>query len=175
MNGYELKLESGKWYVGITSKPVAERFYEHLSGNGAEWTKLYKPIEYTEFVLNTKATDWESRRTAELCVIYGIENVRGANFCLINPSSSQLDSQAILIGHLLGIDYNTIRNKLGLRGKEQVQLSAKEGNNGYLFNLFDAGIYMLSTLSESTCNRCGRTGHCNNDCYARTHFSGYAL
>lgn len=48
---YILKLEQGKYYVGITTKTPEERMQEHIFGYpGARWTKRYKPIalHYTQ-------------------------------------------------------------------------------------------------------------------------------
>ena len=40
---YSLELEGGRKYVGKTDD-INRRFDQHFSGNGAKWTKKYKPI-----------------------------------------------------------------------------------------------------------------------------------
>jgi predicted GIY-YIG superfamily endonuclease len=40
---YILKLDNGKYYVG-KSNHVRQKYSDHISGNGSEWTRLYKPI-----------------------------------------------------------------------------------------------------------------------------------
>jgi len=47
---YALELESCKFYVGKTHKSEGSvfRFTQHKLGNGAEWTKKYKPISIIE-------------------------------------------------------------------------------------------------------------------------------
>jgi predicted GIY-YIG superfamily endonuclease len=40
---YHLKLEEDNHYVGITYN-LNQRYAQHISGNGAKWTKLHKPI-----------------------------------------------------------------------------------------------------------------------------------
>lgn len=43
---YILKLEQGKYYVGITTKDPERRFLEHKNNiRSAAWTRKYKPIK----------------------------------------------------------------------------------------------------------------------------------
>ncbi len=81
---YILKLEQGKWYVGITSKTVEHRFAQHKNGFGANWTRKYKPIE----IFDTKdlggceiekAQLFEGKVTREYMEKYGDNNVRGGD------------------------------------------------------------------------------------------------
>jgi len=82
---YILKLEDGKWYVGITSKTPEERFKEHqLHKRGAYWTMKHKPleIELTEdlgIVSRQHAETYESKITLTLMKERGLNNVRGGN------------------------------------------------------------------------------------------------
>lgn len=82
---YVLKLEGGKWYVGITSKTPEERMQERLRGvRAAYWTMKYKPleIELTEDlgVINKKyAEKYENQVTRLLMKERGINNVRGGD------------------------------------------------------------------------------------------------
>lgn len=81
---YVLKLEQGKYYVGITSKTPEARFKEHVNGHGAEWTKVYKPIEIIQGVdlrvtTYEKAEDYENKVTRKYIKAYGFNNVRGGN------------------------------------------------------------------------------------------------
>ena len=46
---YELELEHGKKYVGITSC-VLKRMVEHKKGKGSRWTKLHKPVRLKRVV-----------------------------------------------------------------------------------------------------------------------------
>jgi len=82
---YILKLEQGKWYVGITSRSVEKRFREHQRGfAGANWTKKYKPLK----IHDTKdlglcdierAQLYEGRVTRKYMEQYGDNNVRGGD------------------------------------------------------------------------------------------------
>jgi predicted GIY-YIG superfamily endonuclease len=82
---YVLKLEQGKYYVGITSKTPEERFKEHVNGFlAAEWTKVYKPIEIDQTVdlgvTTIERTEaFENKVTRRYIKAYGIDNVRGGN------------------------------------------------------------------------------------------------
>jgi cellular nucleic acid-binding protein len=76
---YVLKLENNKYYVGKTSKPVNERYDEHLNGKGSEWTKLYKPIKIKETKTSADQFD-EDKYTKIYMAKYGIDNVRGGSY-----------------------------------------------------------------------------------------------
>lgn len=82
---YILKLEEGKWYVGITSKTPQERFIEHKHHKrAAYWTIKYKPIEIELFedlgiVSREHAEAYENKTTRELMKERGLNNVRGGD------------------------------------------------------------------------------------------------
>ena len=84
-----LKCKHGKYYVGKTSKPVPERFQEHLSGNGSEWTKLHPPISVLESKIGDK---WEEETTFYRTMEhYGINNVRGGSYSNISLTPDQIN------------------------------------------------------------------------------------
>src|SRR6185312_14136944 len=78
---YVLKLEEGKYYVGITND-INKRYNQHLSDIGSEWTKKYKVIglEYTKELTHVLDEDMEVKK---LMMIYGHENVRGGTYSKI--------------------------------------------------------------------------------------------
>ena len=78
---YVLKLEDGKWYIGQT-KVLEKRIQDHFKGNGAEWTKLHKPIEHIK-TYQMKDNFDEDKYTLQYMKKYGIDNVRGGSFCQI--------------------------------------------------------------------------------------------
>jgi len=88
---YILKLEQGKWYVGITSKTPKERFDEHVLGQrAAYWTMKYKPvsIELVEDlggVSKEHAEKYENKITRQLMKERGINNVRGGDLTEVEP------------------------------------------------------------------------------------------
>ena len=44
---YILQLEKGKYYIGKINN-LQFRLESHFNSNGAEWTKLYKPVRVLE-------------------------------------------------------------------------------------------------------------------------------
>ena len=80
---YVLKCINNKYYIGKTNKSIEERFTEHISRNGSEWTKLYKPIEILESVNMISDFD-EDIKTKEYMKKFGIDNVRGGSYTQID-------------------------------------------------------------------------------------------
>lgn len=85
---YVLKLEQGKYYVGLTHN-VSKRLKMHKDGTGAEWTKLYEPIKLltckeTGSYTYREAGQVEDQKTLELMGKYGRENVRGGRYCAVD-------------------------------------------------------------------------------------------
>ncbi|MDA8839248.1 hypothetical protein N9N14_02055 [Candidatus Poseidonia alphae] len=88
---YVLRLQRGKYYVGLTRKNV-ERIWQHIDGKGAAWTKKYPPKEGKEIVSfqdGLKVAD-EDRITLEMMSKYGVRNVRGGSWCRVNMSARQV-------------------------------------------------------------------------------------
>ena len=85
---YVLALEDGKYYVGL-SKNVKDRFRRHSNGEGARWTCIYKPVKIVydlelPYYSYNSARPVENQKTIELMKKYGIENVRGGEYCAVN-------------------------------------------------------------------------------------------
>lgn len=82
---YVLKLEQGKYYVGITSKTPEHRFKQHKKKIlGANWTRKYSPIKihYTKdlgICTEQQAQTYEGRVTRKYMEEYGDNNVRGGD------------------------------------------------------------------------------------------------
>ena len=75
MHIYVLRLVQGKYYVGQTAD-VIKRYQEHSGGQGAAWTKRYKPIRLLRTLPCTSPFD-EDTVTKQYMAKYGIDNVRG--------------------------------------------------------------------------------------------------
>jgi len=87
---YVLQLHKGKYYVGKTDD-VLRRWNEHVDGRfGAAWTKLYPPEDIIETVNDTGFT--ELAYTLKYMKEYGIDNVRGAEYCSNQLSKQQLQT-----------------------------------------------------------------------------------
>jgi predicted GIY-YIG superfamily endonuclease len=82
---YVLRLEQGKWYVGITTKTPEIRMQEHSSGvRAAYWTAIHKPIEIAHredlgATTKAQAEKRENKMTRALMKQRGINNVRGGD------------------------------------------------------------------------------------------------
>lgn len=82
---YVLRLQDGKFYVGITSKNPEVRMQEHLNGvRVAYWTAKHKPIEiiHTEdlgIIEKSKAEKRENKMVRALMKQRGLNNVRGGD------------------------------------------------------------------------------------------------
>lgn len=87
---YVLKCQNDKYYVGQSTN-IKRRFLNHQSGlNAAEWTKIFKPVELVEVVLTPlenriEAVQIENEVTVRYMLQYGWENVRGGDFCVLDP------------------------------------------------------------------------------------------
>lgn len=83
----------GKWYVGVTSKPLVVRLAEHAQGTGASWTALHTPTTislHKAFATRREANVEETSHTLELMRLHGIENVRGGRYVALNLSQFDL-------------------------------------------------------------------------------------
>lgn len=78
---YVLELEHGKYYVGF-SEDMMERLSQHTGGNGAHWTRLFKPIGVVEIIEGDK--EMEKRKTIEYMKLKGWQNVRGSQWCRVD-------------------------------------------------------------------------------------------
>lgn len=74
---YVWELEEGKYYIGY-SENLSSRLEQHTTGDGAVWTKKYKPVSIVEIVRGNK--DVEKAKTLEYMKLKGFENVRGAGY-----------------------------------------------------------------------------------------------
>ena len=79
---YVLELEDDCFYVGITYN-LNLRIAQHLSGTGAGWTKMHKPVKIVEVFHEGCTRQMEDEVTKRYVEIYGAENVRGGSWCKI--------------------------------------------------------------------------------------------
>ena len=81
---YVLELEGGCFYVGI-ALDVTKRFQEHVDGDGANFTRLHKPLRIVEQICSgtcdmKKAQNLENQKTLEYALKYGGHKVKGGRF-----------------------------------------------------------------------------------------------
>lgn len=82
---YVFRCESGKYYVGRTSRAVQERFDEHVRGRGSAWTSKYAPVEIVEAVPSASPF-LEEAKVLEYMRRFGVDNVRGASYASAGSS-----------------------------------------------------------------------------------------
>ena len=92
---YILRLEGGRFYVG-RAEDVERRIREHMNGDGAAWTTLYRVVAIEEVFENASLFD-EDRYVKEYMDIHGIENVRGGSYCQVNLPPDQVQALAYMI------------------------------------------------------------------------------
>jgi predicted GIY-YIG superfamily endonuclease len=81
---YVLLLEEGKLYVGQTDNLI-KRMKKHGTKKGAEWTNIYKPINFLKIIDSGVCTEdevlkKENEVTIEIMNEYGWLNVRGGSY-----------------------------------------------------------------------------------------------
>jgi predicted GIY-YIG superfamily endonuclease len=86
-NIYILKLEGGNYYVGKSDNP-AQRFIQHINGEGSAWTKKHRPLKLLNIYENASGFD-EDKHVKELMAKYGIDKVRGGTYVQDKLTSNQ--------------------------------------------------------------------------------------
>ena len=76
---YVLELEDDCFYIGITYN-LNLRIAQHLSGAGAGWTKMHRPVKIVEVFYDGCTRQKEDEVTKKYVEIYGAENVRGGSW-----------------------------------------------------------------------------------------------
>lgn len=86
---YAFECRGGKWYIG-KSNDVPRRFQEHAKGTegAAAWTRLY-PAVRIDVVRPAHSPFDETNMTEEYMVKYGLDNVRGAEYCQVTLHEEQ--------------------------------------------------------------------------------------
>ena len=186
---YVLKLRSGKWYVGYTTKGV-ERILDHIDENGAKWTKKYAPVKpipwsqtppgKTKATPKNKLNNDEDKLTLKLMKEHGINNVRGGSWCMVKMRQKTFRELEGLI--------SKGKNKSSKK-KEEVKKKVKQDKvircKGVRKNgepcrqiVGKKGEYCQYHSNQKRgkkrviCARCNRVGHESKDCYAKTKVAG---
>ena len=89
-NIYILSLEGGNYYVGKSDNP-AQRFIQHINGEGSAWTKKHRPLKLLNIHENASPFD-EDKHVKELMAKYGIDKVRGGAYVKVDLPEEQEDS-----------------------------------------------------------------------------------
>jgi len=78
---YVWELEDDKYYIGW-SENLSRRLDEHLSEDGAIWTKKHRPVAILEIIRGDKSV--EKKKTLEYMKLKGFQNVRGSIWCYLD-------------------------------------------------------------------------------------------
>lgn len=139
---YVLKLEAGKYYVGslFSVSPDSQiadhpRILKHFNGQGAEWTKLHRPVELIETKFPVDEFE-EDKQTKIYMSKYGIDNVRGGSYCEINLDEHQQ--------YCLQKELDTAK--------------------GVCFRCGQAG-HNIKQCRVVICYKCGEIGHYSSQCH----------
>ena len=170
---YVLRLKGGKYYVG-KAENVERRFQEHVSGSGASWTRIHKPIAIEKTIQNASAFD-EDKITKEYMAKHGIDNVRGGTYVTNVLDENQMESLNQEIWQAKGLC-----TQCGRAGHFVRDCHAKSDINGYRIEYEDESSDESDSSEETPyragkCYRCGREGHYSPDCFASRHIKGYTL
>lgn len=168
---YVLLLEKDKWYIGYTDRKDGERFTEHFTGLGSEWTKKYKPVQVMEWKKGDLKD--EDKVTLEYMQKYGWWNVRGGSYCKVEmtqPPKKLVPPLPVTITKPTASDRSSKCYRCGRTGHFESNCYAKT----YVEESDDKCSEECSEDSEK-CSRCGRFGHYTEDCYANKHIRGYFI
>lgn len=180
---YVLELVEGKYYVGESLEPMA-RIKNHCEGNGSVWTKLYPVVKLVEMC------DFEDFKedmiTKQYMKKFGVENVRGGQYCQVILPETQLaelercfahnDKRCLRCGRtghwVLSCFATTHVNGKDLSKTTTVNGSAAAKKNRVIG--MGRGNVAPSD-AKRYCTTCFRTSHWKKDCYATFDAYGHLI
>ena len=161
---YILKLRSKKWYVGYTERSSIERILEHIDKKGAKWTKKYPPLKKGHLHWFSKpglTKKDEDKETLALMAKYGISNVRGGQWCMVNMPKEI---------------YTELSKKINKKPKKKYPVKKTVAKKKVTSKRTVTKKKSPPKKSKDViCARCNRIGHESKDCYAKTKVSGTGI
>ena len=189
---YVLQLAGGKYYVGKT-KNVADRYKQHLSGDGAAWTRKHAPTKLIE-TRGLKDEHDETNVTKDLMKKYGVDNVRGGAYVSIEIDEA---TKSVLEREIRGDNDKCFKCGLGGHFANRCPITVREEPEVVEVNVWGCEhcdkefTSMTRAIAHErrctskpqprpakktgACYRCGRTSHYSPDCYAKTDTDGNDL
>jgi GIY-YIG catalytic domain-containing protein len=151
---YVLQLEDGYYYVGKTTKPVDERYNEHVRGNGSAWTRLHKPINIFARYENCDVFD-EDKVTKKMMMVCGIDYVRGGAYVQVELKTEHRDLIQYELDHARGACFTCHRI-------------------GHYVDDCSVNPKRKASVQVVICERCGYN-HPTENCYATKTITGIPL
>jgi cellular nucleic acid-binding protein len=187
---YVLQLVGGKYYVGKT-KNVADRYKQHISGDGAAWTRKHAPTKLIE-TRGLKDEHDETNVTKDFMKKYGVDNVRGGAYVSIEIDEA---TKSVLEREFRGDNDKCFKCGLGGHFANRCPITIREETEPeevwgceYCDKEFTSMTRAISHERRCTskpqprpakktgaCYRCGRNSHHASTCYAKTHIDGNDL
>ncbi len=183
---YVLECKSNKYYVGTTSRKLNDRIEEHFSNYGSEWTKKYKPIKVIESYDISDGAE-EDICTKKYMQKFGINNVRGGSyskiilddykisaledeFCTANNSCFRCGK----LGHYSN-QCNAVVWRCEFCDMEFKNIKQAEEHEKTCAEKFKRNQKVNNNYARKSCERCGRKGHSEKNCYAGTTIDGESI
>ena len=129
---YVLECEGGKFYVGKTGDGE-RRLKQHISGQGAQWTKMHKPKRIVDYYKNAKDSD-EKKVFESMVKKHGASKVRGAHFTKRRASRKEI---------------RDLEKKVGLGGKKTTRKTTKKKTSTTTKRISKAKATKSSTKKKS--------------------------
>ena len=184
---YVLRLEEDKYYVGKT-KNLAIRIEQHKNGFGAVFTKRYKFIDLVEQI-ETDDPFAEDNVTKRYMKKYGIDNVRGGTYTQLDIDQYRVALEAefktlddVCFG--CGLSGHYKRQCPGIIKQEEPKCVIcnqvmETDHDKFCFpdmpKVSNKSNKITNNSINTKCDRCGRSGHLIDKCYANTDIYGNKL
>ena len=154
---YVLKLERGKYYVGLTKNDF-QRLDQHRDGYGAAWTKKYEPLSIVSVQSGLRASA-ENRITLETMKKYGVRNVRGGDWCKVRMTKREITDLEKKVRSLKKAPAKKKAKKKAARGYCIRCRNRKKFEVGrpLCLDCYDVWVqYSNPDYIEDHCHKCGR-------------------
>lgn len=88
LKAYVIECVGNHYYVGITDS-LTDAWFHHINGIASIWTQIHKPLRVIT-VINEAETHDEFSLIKLYMARFGIEKVRGGNYCQLTLSPTQI-------------------------------------------------------------------------------------
>ena len=180
---YVLECSDGKYYVGRTND-FSKRLDMHLNGSGSFWTRRYPMVNVIDINWNADKFD-EDKYVIKYMDKYGIDNVRGGSYSqmILNEDLKKNINRYLVTannlcyicnkdGHLIReCPQNPKNPKIFNERKRKIENDCEPSKKKLKLDYSQHNNHTC----DRCCDRCGRTGHYTEQCFAKKHFDGYTL